>query len=71
MDHQGEIGKLQKLGEKKGALLNQIKSANNGQQEEKTRILDIAGKFALFMKDAALIPFNDAFKSYLEMLIRN
>ena len=55
--------------EKKEEFLKQLETKIVELEKERMMIMESAAKFAIFMKENALIPFNDSFDEYLDMLI--
>lgn len=54
---------------KKQAFIDELTNRIKEYEEEKKFIFDCASRFGVFLKENALIPFNDAFSEYLDMLI--
>ena len=65
-----EIKRWGTINRKKQELVNQTEVKVKELEYEKRFIMDSAVKFGTFMQDNAVIPYNDAFKDYLEMLIK-
>ena len=55
--------------EKKEEFLKQLEIKIDELEDERMMIMKSAASFATFMKENALIPFNDSFDEYLDMLI--
>ena len=53
---------------KKDAAVNELTKTLQ-LEEEKDSIMNCASQFGSFLKNNALIPYNDAFKDYIDMLI--
>ena len=51
---------------KKDAAVNELTKNIEELEEEKHRIMNCASQFGSFLKHNALIPYNDAFKDYIE-----
>ncbi len=59
------------LKEQKEEFLKQLEEKITDLEYEKMVIMDCAAKFATFMKKTAMIPYNDSFNDYLDMLIND
>ena len=58
------------LKKKKTALIGELENRTKELEEEKKEIYECASFFGAFLKENALIPYNDAFGEYLDMQIR-
>ena len=56
---------------KKQAFIDELTKRIEEYEEEKKYIFECASHFGVFLKQNALIPFNDSFSEYLDMLIRD
>ena len=56
---------------KKQAFINELTKRIKEYEEEKKFIFDCASHFGVFLKENAMIPLNDSFSEYLDMLIRD
>lgn len=56
---------------KKQAFIDELTNRIKEYKEEKKFIFDCASRFGVFLKENALIPFNDVFSEYLDKLIRD
>ena len=54
---------------KKDAAVNELTKNIEELEAEKDSIMNCASQFGSFLKNNALIPYNDAFKDYIDMLI--
>ena len=54
---------------KKDAAVNELTKNIEELEVEKDSIMNCASQFGSFLKNNALIPYNDAFKDYIDMLI--
>ena len=57
--------------EKKEEFLRHLENKITDLEYERIIIMESAAKFATFMKETALIPYNDSFNDYLDMLIND
>ena len=55
---------------KKEAFIDELEKKIKKLEEEKDYIYDCASHFGIFLKENALIPYNDSFGAYLDMLIK-
>lgn len=53
------------------AFIAQLREESEEYEKEKDYIYDCASFFAIFLKKNALIPYNDAFGDYIDMLIKD
>ena len=56
---------------KKQAFIDELTNRIKEYEEEKKFIFDCASHFGVFLKENAMIPFNDSLSEYLDMLIRD
>ena len=56
---------------KKQAFIDELTKRIKEYEEEKKFIFDCASHFGVFLKENAMIPFNDSVSEYLDMLIRD
>ena len=56
---------------KKQAFIDELTKRIKEYEEEKKFIFDCASHFGVFLKENAMIPFNDSSSEYLDMLIRD
>ena len=66
---QKNIAEKGSVKEKKKEFLKQLEAKINELEYEKMVIMESAAKFATFMKNSAMIPYNDSFIDYLDHLI--
>ena len=66
---QKNIAEKGSVKEKKKEFLKQLEAKINELEYEKMVIMESAAKFATFMKNSAMIPYNDSFIDYLDYLI--
>ena len=57
--------------EKKEEFLKQLRKQTEELEFEEQFLIESAAKFATFMNITALLPFNDSFEEYLDMMISN
>ena len=67
---QKKIQKKTDLKSQKEAFIAELETRIKELEEEKETIYDSASFFGVFLKENALIPYNDSFGEYLDMLIR-
>ena len=66
---QEEINKITEMKGKKEALTRELEKQMKENVEERDFIYTCASYFGAFLKQNAIIPYNDAFSDYLDMLI--
>ena len=67
---QEEINKITDMKGKKEALIRELEKQIKENEEEREYIYECASHFGAFLKQNALIPYNDSFGDYLDMLIK-
>ena len=70
-DAQSKIAEKTNLKDQKESFIANLERSIKELQEEKEFIYECAGRFGVFLKENAMIPYNDSFKEYLDMLIRD
>ena len=70
-DAQRKINEKSSMKGKKQAFIDELTKRIEEYEEEKKYIFECASHFGVFLKQNALIPFNDSFSEYLDMLIRD
>ena len=65
-----EIEKKETLKEKNDEFIRQKNLLMNQLKEEHDKVIDASAKFACFLKENAILYFNDAVEDYLEHLLR-
>ena len=65
-----EINKVTDVRGKKEALIRELEKQIKENKEEREIIYECASHFGAFLKQNALIPYNDSFSDYLDMLIK-
>ena len=68
---QANISSKMDFKSKKDALKDELTANITDLEEEKEYIMGCASKFGSYLKENALIPYNDAFKEYIDMLIHD
>ena len=73
LSHQAQtnIKKKGSVKEKKEEFLRILENKITDLEYERIIIMESAAKFATFMKNTAMIPYNDSFNDYLDMLIND
>ena len=69
-DVQEKINKITDVKGKKEALIRELEKQIKENEEERDFIYTCASHFGAFLKRNAIIPYNDAFSDYLDMLIK-
>ena len=67
---QAEIKQKTSVKEQKEALIRELEKQIKENKEEREFIYKCASHFGAFLKQNALIPYNDSFSDYLDMLIK-
>ena len=67
---QAEIKQRTSVKEQKEALIRELKKQIKENKEEREFIYKCASHFGAFLKQNAMIPYNDSFGDYLDMLIK-
>ena len=67
---QAEIKQKTSVKEQKEALIRELEKRIKENKEEREFIYKCASHFGAFLKRNAIIPYNDAFSDYLDMLIK-
>ena len=70
-DAQSKIAEKTNLKDQKESFIANLERSIKELQDEKEFIYECAGRFGVFLKENAMIPYNDSFKEYLDMLIRD
>ena len=70
-DVQKDINALNSLKEKNEKLIAELEKSSKEYEEEKEILFKCASHFGAFLKQNAIIPYNDSFSEYLDMLIRD
>ena len=68
---QAQINKKSDMKEKKKAFIKELEKRISELEEEKKYIFHCASHFGVFLIRNAMIPYNDSFSDYLDMLIRD
>ena len=68
---QAQINKKSDMKEKKKAFIKELEKRISELEEEKRIIFHCASHFGVFLIRNAMIPYNDSFSDYLDMLIRD
>lgn len=68
-DAQRKINEKSSMKEKKQAFIDELEKRIKEYEEEKKIIFECASHFSVFLKENAMIPYNDSFSEYLDMLI--
>ena len=68
---ESKINEKGSLKEKKEEMLRQLMQKKGEYEYEQDILMRSAAEFATFMKNTALIPYNDSFVEYLDMMIRH
>ena len=68
-DAQRKINEKSSMKEKKQAFIDELEKRIKEYEEEKKFIFECASHFSVFLKENAMIPYNDSFSEYLDMLI--
>ena len=67
---QAEIKQKTSVKEQKEALIRELEKQIKENKEEREFIYKCASHFGAFLKQNAMIPYNDSFSDYLDMLIK-
>ena len=67
---QAEIKQKTSVKEQKEALIRELEKRIKENKEEREFIYKCASHFGAFLKQNAMIPYNDSFSDYLDMLIK-
>lgn len=70
-DAQRKINEKSSMKGKKQAFIDELTKRIKEYEGEKKFIFECASHFGVFLKENAMIPFNDSFSEYLDMLIRD
>ena len=68
---ESKINEKGSLKEKKEEMLRQLIQKKGEYEYEQDILMRSAAEFATFMKNTALIPYNDSFVEYLDMMIKH
>lgn len=68
---EAQINKKSDMKEKKKAFIKELEKRISELEEEKRTIFHRASHFGVFLIRNAMIPYNDSFSDYLDMLIRD
>ena len=68
---QAEIKQKTSVKEQKEALIRELEKRIKENKEEREFIYKCASHFGAFLKQNAMIPYNDSFSEYLDMLIKD
>ena len=70
-DVQKEINALTSMKDKKEKFIAELEKGSKEYEEEKETLYKCASHFGAFLKQNAMIAYNDSFSEYLDMLIKD